>query len=124
MKTIKFVKETGCFMTMENENMIDCFFINQHSLENLSSELIGKLMKRLSMDKVVPLAIYNNLFSDKVYLVCKNRDFINENYSFTFSYSQDGKEKGLGHGWAEKYINNEYHLLHDFNESKGFTKVV
>ena len=119
MYTIKIVKETGCFMYMdENNNMVDAFFLNVYRFNQLSDKLLNALKARLEMEKVILLGIYGNLFTDKLYLVCKNRKFAEQDYTFTFSYSPDGTENALGHDYFEKYVDKNFNLLQDFTESK------
>lgn len=117
---IKIVKETGCFMYLdENNNMIDYFFLNMYRFDQLPNELLEALKTRLEMEKVIPLGIYNNFFDNSLYLVCKNKKFVNEDYAFTFKYSPEGNEKALGYDFYNKYINNtnkSFFSLHDFRD--------
>lgn|GEM_PF-6320010 len=122
MKKIKIVKETGCFMYLdENNNMIDHFFLNMYRFDQLPDELLEALKTRLEMEKVIPLGIYGSFFDNNLYLVCKNKKYINDDYAFTFKYTREGNEKALGHDFYKEYIYNNkgFTPLHDFRETKN-----
>lgn len=115
MRNIKIVKETGCFMYLdENDKMVDYFFLNMYRFNQLPDELLNAIKTRLEMEKVIPLGIYGNFFNDNLYLVCKNHNYVDQDYSFTFSYSPTGHEKALGHDYYEKHIDKNFNLLHQF----------